>query len=477
MQVSPARRAAFEILHRVEAEGAYSSSLLAQNDDRLRANDRALAHELVLGVLRQQLWLDRSLEHFANRKVEGLDLPVVLALRIGLYQLRFLTRVPASAAINESVNLVKIARVKSAASFVNAVLRRATREPKYDPAAEAADETERIAIENSHPRWLIERWSTQFGVEEAAAIARANNQPATLAFRFTVKALRDAAQRPETIIAELKADGAELIESEIAPDAWRVGRIDGKRENTGREAGDPQAKMPAIQQDAGESRQQSGMRALQQLSADGLIYFQDEASQLVAHLVGAQANDLVLDVCAAPGSKSTLIAALTPQTKIVAGELYQHRANTIKQFAQQQGANNIHVLVHDATRDLPFDGQSFDRVLVDAPCSGTGTLRHNPEIRWRLNPSEITAMAEKQALILKHAANAVRPGGMLSYSTCSLEQDENEAVVVNFVAENPDFKVGRFDAPRRLLTEAGTMRTWPQRDDVEGFFIAALRKN
>jgi 16S rRNA (cytosine967-C5)-methyltransferase len=462
MQVSPARRAAFEILRRVEAEGAYSSSLLAQNDDRLRANDRALAHELVLGVLRQQLWLDRTLEHFANRRVVDLDLAVVIALRIGLYQLRFLTRVPASAAINESVNLVKVARVKSAASFVNAVLRRATREPNYDPAAGAADETERIAIENSHPRWLIERWSAQFGVEAAGAIARANNQPATPAFRFTAKALRDEAQRPETIIAELRTAGADLIESEIAPGAWRVGPSDRTRESTGK--------------DAGESRQQSGMPALQQLSADGLIYFQDEASQLVAHLVDAQANDLVLDVCAAPGSKSTLIAALAPRTNIVAGELYQHRANTIKQFAQQQGANNIHVLVHDATRDLPFDGESFDRVLVDAPCSGTGTLRHNPEIRWRLNPSEITAMAEKQALILKHAANLVRPGGMLIYSTCSLEQDENEAVVANFVAENPDFKVGPFDAPHHLLTEAGTMRTWPQRDDVEGFFVAALRR-
>src|SRR5438105_15312718 len=135
MQVSPARRAAFEILRRVEAEGAYSSSLLAQIDDRLRANDRALTHELVLGILRRRLWLDRSLEHFANRKVEDLDLPVVIALRIGLYQLRFLTRIPASAAINESVNLVKVARVKSAARFVNAVLRRATREPNYDPAA------------------------------------------------------------------------------------------------------------------------------------------------------------------------------------------------------------------------------------------------------------------------------------------------------------------------------------------------------
>jgi 16S rRNA (cytosine967-C5)-methyltransferase len=466
MQVSPARRAAFEILRRVEAEGAYSSSLLAQIDDRLRANDRALAHELVLGILRRRLWLDRSLEHFANRKNADLDLPVVIALRIGLYQLRFLTRIPASAAINESVNLVKVARVKSAASFVNAVLRRATREPNYDPAAGAADETERLAIETSHPRWLIERWSAQFGIEEAGAIARANNEPAALAFRFTAKALRDAAQPPETIIAELRAKGAELIASKVAPGAWRIGPFDRTRESTAKDAGDPHAGMRALP-----------IPALRQLSADGFIYFQDGASQLVAHLVGAHSDGRILDVCAAPGSKSTLIAALAPQARIVAADLYEHRARTINEFANLQRTDNIGVVVHDATRTLPFENQTFDRVLVDAPCSGTGTLRHNPEIRWRLNPSDISAMAEKQELILKNAATTVRAGGVLVYSTCSLEQDENEAVISNFVAEHRDFQIVAFNSPGPLLSDTGAIRTWPHRDDVEGFFVAALRRS
>src|SRR6266568_2672031 len=313
MQVSPARRAAFEILRRVEAEGAYSSSLLAQTDDRLRSNDRALAHELVLGVLRRKLWLDRSLEHFANRKVADLDLPVALALRIGLYQLRFLSRIPASAAINESVNLVKAARVKSAATFVNAVLRRATRQPNYDPSEREANEIEKLAIETSHPRWLVERWASQFGFDEAAAIARANNEPAALAFRFTAKALRDPKQAPAKIIDELRSAGAKLAESKIAPGAWRYRTARGSE-----------------RVDADKFGQASGLPALQQLSRDGLIYFQDEASQSVAHLVDARADDRVLDVCAAPGSKSTLIAALAPQARIIAGELYEHRARTIK---------------------------------------------------------------------------------------------------------------------------------------------------
>jgi 16S rRNA (cytosine967-C5)-methyltransferase len=462
MQVSPARRAAFEILRRVEADDAYASSLLAQTDDHLQPNDRALCHELVLGVLRWRLWLDRSLEYFSNRKVGDFDLPVALALRIGLYQLRFLSRVPASAAINESVNLVKTARVKSAASFVNAVLRRATREPSYDPASTVTDEVEKLAIETSHPRWLLDRWISQFGFAEAAAIARANNEPAPLAFRFTTKAIGDRA--PE-IIYELQSAGAELIESRVAPGGWRIIQ----RKSTGRDAGDPQAGMPALRMPA------LRMPALQELSREGLIYFQDEASQLVAHLVDARADERVLDVCAAPGSKSTLIAALSPQSTVIAGELYEHRARTIKEFSTQQGAGNVHVVVHDA-RAVPFSTESFDRVLVDAPCSGTGTLRHNPEIRWRLQPSDIEAMAEKQMLILEHAADAVRPGGVIIYSTCSLEREENEAVIARFT-ENGKFSAIAFDSPPRLLATKGAIRTWPHHDDVEGFFVAALRKS
>src|SRR5437660_6672374 len=199
MQISPARRAAFEIVRRVEEEGAYSSALLANSDDDLNAQDRALCHELVLGVLRRQLWLDFAIEHFATRQIDSLDRGVVIALRLGLYQLRFLSKIPPSAAINESVNLVKAAHLKSAASFVNAVLRRATREPDYDPAAGVTDVAERLAIETSHPRWLLERWTRQFGPEEAAAIAHANNDLAPLTFRFTARAFRDTPNPPSTI--------------------------------------------------------------------------------------------------------------------------------------------------------------------------------------------------------------------------------------------------------------------------------------
>ena len=458
MPVSPARRAAFEILRRLEEENAYSSALLAAADDYLSAQDRGLVHELVLGVLRRRLWLDRTIEHFAARRVEKLDLPVLLALRIGLYQLRFLSRIPPSAAVNESVNLVRAAKLKSAAGFVNGVLRQATREPESDPAANAADPVEKLSIEVSHPRWLLERWISQFGFAEASAIAHANNSPAPLAFRFSAKASSAGIQ--EEILAELRAGGTELYPSLIAPGGWQVSHSLAKRGNN-----------------LDEPEPKGGMgRLLPQLTRDGLIYFQDEGSQLVAQLVGAQAGDRILDVCAAPGSKSTLIALLAPEATIFGGDVHQHRVRTIKQFAEQQGVRTIQPIVYDATQELPFTHCLFDRVLVDAPCSGTGTLRHNPEIRWRLQPSDIAELAAKQQSILLNAGAMVRPGGILIYSTCSLETEENEAIVADFCKRTTDFDILSLNVPESLLTHDREVRTWPHRDNTDGFFVTGFQR-
>ena len=366
--------------------------------------------------------------------------------------------------MNESVNLVRTARVKSAASFVNAVLRRATREPDYDPAASVNDEIEKLAIETSHPAWLIERWSAQFGEKEVTALARADNESAPLAFRFTAKALLKG-REPAKIISELRAAGAELLESKIAPGAWRVSRRDTRSESAGTDAGEPHAGMRALHS-----------ALLRTLSEERLAYFQDEASQLVAHLLGAGAGDRVLDVCAAPGSKSTLIAALAPEAVLIAGDIYEHRVRTISELAKQQEATNIQIVVHDATQTLPFTDGSFDQVLVDAPCSGTGTLRQNPEIRWRLQASDIAELSVKQKRILAKAAAMVRLGGLLLYSTCSVETDENEAVVNDFLDQHPEFAKAKLEASTDLLTDSGAVRTWPHRHDADGFFVAAIRR-
>ena len=456
MPVSPARRAAFEILRRVEDEGAYASFLLAATDERLRDDDRALCYELVLGVLRRQSWLDRALERFANRRLKGVDLAVKLALRLGLYQLRFLSRIPPSAAVNESVSLVRAAGLQSAASFANAVLRRATREPDYDPVTGVTDPIEKLAIETSHPEWLIDRWVNAFGFDEAAALARANNEAAPVAFRLTAKAFTQA-QTSQQIVQRLETSGVNVAPSEITPDAWRVMRSE-------------RVEMAQV----GDFRRTPAL--LRDLARQGLIYFQDEASQLVAHLLDAQTGDRVLDVCAAPGSKTTHIASLAPGAMIVAGDLHEHRLRTLRELATTQGNDSIRLVVQDATGDLPFADGSFDRVLVDVPCSGTGTLRRNPEIRWRIGLADIAELSSKQTRILANATRMVRPGGILLYSTCSLEKDENEAVAKAFIKEHVEFNQLRPDDAGHLLTESGAIRTWPHRQDVDGFFMIVFQR-
>lgn len=447
VMVSPSRRAAFDILKRVEGEGAYAATLLATLDDEMRADDRALCIELVLGVLRRQLWLDSAIKHFSKRSVDSLDTAVRLALRLGLYQLRFLSRVPASAAVNESVNLVHAARVRSATSLVNAVLRRSVREADYDPAANIADPIQRLAVETSHPAWLIDRWARAFGLPETEALARANNNPAPVAFRFTS---RNSEKRQP--LEELRTAGASLDPSKLVPDAWRI-------------------------KGAGE--------LLQRLGREGLVYVQDEGSQLVAHVLGCDPGDRVLDVCAAPGSKTTHVLARTPQAFVIAGDLHEHRLQTLRQLAATQGANMTGIVAYDGTTGLPFAPGSFDRVLVDAPCTGTGTLRHNPEIRWRITSADIIELAARQKLILSNAAKLVRRGGKLFYSTCSIEPEENESVVQDFLRDNIDFEPVEPDWSRPesraligsdLVTTLGAVRTWPQKDDVDGFFIAAFTR-
>jgi len=424
-EISPARRAAFKILEQVES-GAFSSILLAAEEPRLQPSDRALCHELVLGVLRWQLRLDKIVEHFSKRPVERLDLPVRIALRLGLYQLAYLTRVPASAAVNESVSLVRAAGLGSATAFVNAVLRRAIREADYDPAADVSDPLERIAINTSHPIWLIERWAAAFGVEATEAFAKANNTVPPAAFRV----VRNRANEAE-VLEKLVYAGAQLERSNVAQGAWRV----------------------------------SGATSMvRELSLAGGIYIQDEASQLVPQVLNAEPGERVLDLCAAPGGKTTLIADHAEDKAIVvAGDRHRSRLATVIGTTRLHQLRSIRPLLLDAAVQLPFARMAFDKVLVDAPCSGTGTLRGNPEIRWRLSPTAISAFAAQQKRFLANAAEVLKPGGRLVYSTCSVERDENEEVIREIIRADPRFVL------------LGTSRTWPHTHGCDGFFIADLR--
>jgi 16S rRNA (cytosine967-C5)-methyltransferase len=255
-------------------------------------------------------------------------------------------------------------------------------------------------------------------------------------------------------LERLREAGVEAKPSRISPQAWRIEGAGG-----------------------GGASASSLLRAL---ASEGAIYLQDEASQLVAHVVGAREGERVLDVCAAPGSKTTQIAALAnDRAFVVAGDIYAHRLRTLGESAARQNLKNVRLSVYDAElAPLPFAAGAFARVLVDAPCTGTGTLRHNPEIRWRITHAGIAELAARQRRILAHAAQAVAPGGRLVYSTCSVEPEENEEVVASFLEAHPAFELIRPDVPEQLLTNEGTAaRTWPQRDGTDGFFVAAFKRS
>lgn len=417
MKISPARIAAFEILTKIETEKAFSSVLLPLYEEKLADVDRGLCHEITLGVLRKQLYLDKLIEKLTNGK--KLDRSVKVILRIALYQLKFLDRIPAHAAINEAVNLTQRAKKTSAKGFVNAVLRRFTRE---NIELKFKDVIERISIETSHPRWLIEKWNAEFGSEETEKLAIANNTTPKMNFRFTVKTT-DAVKK-----------------------SLENGEVDTKY--------------------------------LRELAESGKIYFQDEGSELVGKAVALKENESFFDVCAAPGSKTTQISnSEFHQTNLfVAGDLYWNRVKVLQENCRKQGARFVNILRYDAENSLPFAEGSFDVVLLDAPCSGTGTIRHNPEIRYFLAEKDFAELSLKQRTILKNASKLVKHGGRMIYSTCSLEMEENEQICREFLAENETFYQLRPAVHENYLTAEDFARTFPQRDNIDGFFIAVFAK-
>ncbi|HEX9927504.1 MAG TPA: 16S rRNA (cytosine(967)-C(5))-methyltransferase RsmB [Pyrinomonadaceae bacterium] len=439
INVSPARKAAFEILQKIEGERAFSAILLPAYEENLKTEDRALCHALVLGVLRNQFLLDSLVEHFSGKKIEKLDLAVKIALRIGLFQLRSMEKIPARAAVNESVNLVYLAKKRSAAGFVNAVLRKSERDANFNLLDKIENPLERLSIETSHPVWLLKKWRQQFGFEETEKLAKTNNQQPPTAFRLMN-------QDGETILQELETADAKLEKSNIANNAFRVS---------------------------------GATQTIRKLVSENKIYLQDEASQLVGETINLNPEEDFLDVCAAPGSKTTLVSSKfkvqSSKPLLVAGDFTIPRVRILKETIERFGSKEIKIVRYDAG-NLPFADESFDAVLVDAPCSGTGTIRHNPEIRYHLREKDFAELSELQSAILTSAARVLKKNGRLVYSTCSLEPEENEAVIDNFLAKNPNFKINAKNLPARFLTEKDYGRTFPPRDDADGFFIANLHR-
>jgi 16S rRNA (cytosine967-C5)-methyltransferase len=427
VSISPARAAAFEILLRIENTDAYASELLhSSRFAKLSPVDHGLLTELVMGVLRWRTVLDKSIAKHLTQPITKLDVEVLTALRLGIYQLLFLDRIPAHSAVNDSVELVKQARKRSAAGMVNAVLR------KIDKGSRDPNDT-------SHPEWLVERWTRTYGEDAANQIcAYGQVTPKT-----TIRGDSPA------VIEELERGGMQLQPASFLAKAFVV----------------------------------EGNIAPTKAFRERRLIIQDEASQLIALLVGQ--GTAILDCCAAPGGKTRIMAEQNPDSVVVALELHPHRAALLRKLV---AADNVRVIAADA-RQVPLD-KKFDRVLVDAPCSGTGTLARNPEIKWRLNVEDITRLQAYQLEILSAVMNHVAPHGRVIYSTCSLEPEENERVVEAALAANPVLHVvnsreelQRLKDNRELIVDdldsllsGPYLRTIPGVHPSDGFFAAILEK-
>lgn len=455
MSVSPSRKIASEVLLRVEAQGAYASDVLhAELGANGKPADAALATEITMGVLRWRRLLDFFLERKLNKPVDKLDFPVAIALRMGAYQLRFLDKIPARAAVNESVELVKRARKASAASLVNAVLRRVAEETK-SPAEKFLppniSSAERLGILHSHPTWMVERWLARMGEQRTIALLEANNRSPQLSC-----ALHDPGRRDQVFRALEKA-GMHIEPGRLLKTAFAVS--------------------------GGSPARTEAFRA-------GQISIQDQASQAIPLLLGVRAGDRVLDLCAAPGGKTpALIRAAGTSGMVVAADHHARRIRAMQTQFERLGLEGMRVVELDATQPLPFRG-GFDRILLDAPCSGTGTLARHPEIRWRLRPEQLAESHVRQSRMLRAAIAQLARGGRLVYSTCSMEPEENENVVVEILKDTPSIRrVPASDGARALgphlaagveastpFAEDGYFRTSPAEQQTDGFFAAIFEK-
>jgi 16S rRNA (cytosine967-C5)-methyltransferase len=441
--IAPARIAAYETILAVDAGRADLPAALHRARQPLKdERDRALAGEIATGTLRWQAAFDHVIAAFAGRPIGKLDREIVAILRISIFQLLHLDRVPAAAVVDDAVELARRSGKKSAAGFVNALLRRVSRERSrlplpQDPAVDF------LSVTLSHPRWLAERWLTRYGIEAATAWARFDNEPAPLTLRVnTLRATRDG------LASELRDLGVATDAARFAPDALIVC---------------------------------DGNPLLTPLAHTGVFVVQDEASQLVGEFAGAMPGERILDACASPGGKTTqMVAALKGEGTIVAADVRGRRVALLDRAVRESGARNILVVQANARATVPFRDATFDAVLVDAPCSGLGTIRRDPDVRWRRGEADLATLATAQSEMLSQLARVVRPGGRLVYSTCSSEPEENEAVVEAFLLAHPQFRrmtpvsFQRDPALSLLLDPDGALRTLPFRDGLEAFYAACL---
>ena len=440
------RQLASEILKKVDIHKSYADILLdrALKTSILNDPDRALLTELTYGTLRWRGKIDAQLSPHLRRPLTESDPLIRNLLRISVYQLLFLDKIPDYAAVNEAVDLAKIHGGAKPAGFVNGVLRSILRE-KHRGLTEQEESAAGLAVTYSHPEWLVKRWVGEFGAQSAKALMRANNEKSPLVMRANL----------------LKGTREELLDRFL-----KAGIA--ARPTRGSPQGISLVSAPAVEKLPG--------------FADGFFQIQGEASQLLAYLLSPLPDERILDACAAPGGKSTHIAeAMHDRGELIALDISARGIEKIRENVARLGLRSIRPIQADARHELTeLHRAPYDRILVDAPCSGLGTLRGHPETKWHRNESDIQRLTSLQSKILERVAGHLKPGGVLVYATCTLTRDENEHVVESFIARQSSFELQ--DAARYLPRGAQQMLrgkyfvALPHRDDTDGFFAARIRK-
>jgi len=443
--IAPARACAYTVLRRVFEGGAYADQALHAESRGLDPRDRALAMRLAYGAVQRRGTLDHFIEQLADRPVDGLDAHVLAALRLGLYELLYLRGAPDYAVVGDCVELSKT-HGRGGHGLVNAVLRRAAREGAPALLSSLSDGTPQdAAVMHSHPVWIARMWWDLLGAQRARELMAADNEPSELALRANTlvnDAQALAAALPVSTRADQRLDEALILQEPFdmhGSELWRA----------------------------------------------GAFIAQSRAAMHVSRALAPVPGERVLDLCAAPGNKSTHLAALMDgEGEVIAVERNPRRAGSLARNALRMKARNVHVEVADAAE--PRSGARFDRVLVDPPCSGLGTLQMRADLRWRVSEEAVAAMAGTQARILAAGAGSVRPGGVLVYSTCTISPTENERLITAFLDSNADFSLEdltsalpEFAAAETVRSGSlpGTLLTFPPRDGTAGFFISRLRRS
>jgi 16S rRNA (cytosine967-C5)-methyltransferase len=426
--IAPARRAAVDALALIDAGELELGAAVARIRPTLEdERDRALLLELVAGTLRMRNAIDYQLAKRVNRPLEKLDAAVLRILRVSGFQLLFQSRLPAAAVINDAVHLTRRAGKSSAAGLTNAVLRALSRN-RHRLEWPAGDQPiEHLSVVHSHPRWLVERWLARYGAAETESWLAFNNQPPPMCL-----AVNRTITNRDALARELADAGVVTRPTARAANGLEV--VDGRALTTS-------------------------------AFNEGRFVVQDEASQLIGELADVSAGDRVLDLCASPGGKTLALAAAVGESgTVVAMDVRANRVRLLLRTMERCRVTNVAVVHGPADEPLPFRSEEFALVLVDAPCSGLGTVRRDPDIRWRRSPDDLPRFAASQRKLLSRAADLVKPGGRLVYSTCSSEPEENEEVVASFLRDRQDYAQER------------THQTLPFRDQLEAFYGAVLRR-